>query len=179
MERQTKHRILGVLVVIGLVVLTLPLLQSKTEVSHHAVRMNAPPFPEQSLSETQMIPTTTSIPKLNTREEEQPTQSILSLAHPSIVQAKKTEIEMKVTRAVWVIQVGSFKEKENALRIVNRLRSKGYHAFIKQFSTASGMHTRVLVGPEDKKIAAYTLAAQIKNEMHLQGVVINYKPLAL
>lgn len=79
----------------------------------------------------------------------------------------------------WVIQIGSYKEKDNALRIVNQLRAKGYKAFIQEVSTPVGDSTRVFVGPESKQHAARQLATQIENNMQLRGIVISYKPLAL
>ncbi len=48
MESKTKHRILGVLVIIGLGVLAYPLLQSGDEVPSEKVLVKAPPFPDQS-----------------------------------------------------------------------------------------------------------------------------------
>jgi DedD protein len=86
---------------------------------------------------------------------------------------------IKLKSAVWVIQIGNFKNKTNALKMVNELRSNGYRAFIQQFSSAFGEHTSVFVGPENNPSAARTLADRLKNEMHIQGMVISYKPLTL
>lgn len=48
MDSKTKHRILGVLVIIGLGVLAYPLLQNSDEVPTEKVLVKAPPFPDQS-----------------------------------------------------------------------------------------------------------------------------------
>lgn len=76
---------------------------------------------------------------------------------------------------VWVIQVGSYKNKSNALRVVNRLRANGYRAFIQ---TAVD-DTRVFVGPENKRAMAHSVATRLQNEMNIRGIVISYQPLAL
>jgi DedD protein len=76
-----------------------------------------------------------------------------------------------------VIQLGSFKDKNNAERLTNSLRAKGYKAFT--FETKSNGQTRVYVGPEVKQVAASTLASKIAQEMSLQGIVLAYKPLEL
>lgn len=81
----------------------------------------------------------------------------------------------KLKSAVWVIQLGSFKNKTNALRLVNQLRASGYRAFIQQ----ADANTRVFVGPENKQNAARSLADQLENDLHLKGIVISYKPLTL
>lgn len=80
---------------------------------------------------------------------------------------------------VWVIQMGSFKNKTNALKLVNQLRAKGYPAFIQKMSTAIGENTRVFVGPAIKRTSAKDLASKLEIDMHLRGIVISYKPLTL
>lgn len=68
----------------------------------------------------------------------------------------------------------------NALRVVNNLRANGYRAFIQQISTTLGDdNTRVFVGPENKQSSARELAQKLESDMHLRGIVISYKPLAL
>lgn len=85
---------------------------------------------------------------------------------------------IKLKHAVWVIQLGSFKNKTNALRLVNRLRAKGYRAFIQQFSTTAS-DTRVFVGPENKQASARILANRLENDLHLHGIIVSYQPLML
>ncbi len=77
----------------------------------------------------------------------------------------------------WVIQVGSFKNKTAALKVVNQLRASGYRAFIQQFASGDDS-TRVFVGPENKQAHARQLAQDLNAKMHLQGIVISYQPLA-
>lgn len=84
-----------------------------------------------------------------------------------------------IKKAVWVIQMGSFKNKTNALRLVNRLRANGYHAFMKKTPGIIGDSTRVFVGPEKKKASAHALASRLNNDVHIKGIVISYKPLEL
>lgn len=48
MDSKTKHRILGVLVIVGLGVLVYPLLQSNNEMPNEQVLVKAPPFPDQA-----------------------------------------------------------------------------------------------------------------------------------
>lgn len=85
----------------------------------------------------------------------------------------------KLKSGNWAVQLGSFKIKSNAVRLVNLLRSRGYHSFMEEASSNKSGLTRVLVGPELKKDHAHTLASKLENEVHIRGMVINYKPLAL
>lgn len=305
MEIKTKHRILGVLVVLGLVIILFPFFQSAKDVSTDVAAVKAPPFPDQSVqvgananSNNSTNTNSQSIPVVNSSQQpvdngiRQTPDDVISVVKPSVVnetitngastnptntavnatESKAEELitsntendnvaheqltndieksdvsETKLTTTneaqdqavtedgkevastnpvtnkkalatksvptmkpavhitnkrnhsvkakiaavksgaidedglfklknrVWVIQIGSFKNKTNALRLVNTLRASGYRAFIQQYAA----NTRVFVGPETKQNSARDLAGQIENEMHLKGVVISYKPLTL
>src|SRR5206468_425713 len=54
MDSKTKHRLLGVLVVIGLVVILFPFFQSNKDFSKEAKAVTAPPFPDQSVQVSMM-----------------------------------------------------------------------------------------------------------------------------
>lgn len=284
MERKTKHRILGILVVIALVVVLLPLFESRREFSSETTLVKAPPFPDQSVQVSSTTPEqpltnqqAASLPEsksatqsANNGINQQPDDTISSL-HPSIVNTQVPDIthpnqspatvpadvehndqvtELAPTRgpdsneaqiqttsdikpvaekisddilsetthapskikktfsivkrprtikmqsasavnsldnngllrlknAAWVIQIGSYKNKANALRLVNQLRANGYRAFIQQVSNTIGESTRVFVGPENKQTAARALASQLETNLHIRGIVISYKPLTL
>jgi DedD protein len=99
--------------------------------------------------------------------------------HQTMKTPKKSAVEnnglLKLKNSVWVIQVGSFKNKENALRLVNKLRINGYRAFIQQAS----LYTQVFVGPEVKQNSARVLKRQLETDLHISGIVVSYKPLTL
>jgi len=78
----------------------------------------------------------------------------------------------------WAIQIGSFKNKKNAVRLVNHLRENGYRAFLRHFSTSFGDKTRVYVGPELKRALANKLATKLENDLHIKGIIIRYQPLS-
>jgi cell division septation protein DedD len=80
-------------------------------------------------------------------------------------------------KTAWVVQMGSFKSKDNALHLTNRLRAKGYKAFT--YETKSNGQTRVYVGPEFKQATAAVLVDRIQKEIDMQGVIVTYNPLAL
>src|SRR5579872_7488431 len=258
MERKTKQRILGILVVIGLIIIMLPLFQNGKELSTEAAVVKAPPFPDQSVQvatnaseedsnpppvqttsvtvssvtppsasptmptppavthtsqppvaasssptpamtqpaapvqPTQAVPVVPAqpnqtqssspsdiadsnniienphVPSLNNLLKSANTQPkvnkklIASASKPKHAKVIKTAqltthtthvYKMKTLAAMqspindnglanlknpaWVIQMGSFKNKANALRLVNQLRANGYRAFIQQVSTRS------------------------------------------
>lgn len=86
---------------------------------------------------------------------------------------------LKLNQTAWVIQVGSFKQKTEAMRFVNQLRGNGYRAFIQQLPSENGNSTQVFVGPENRQHLARALAAQLQSDMQVKGVVVSYQPFAL
>lgn len=292
MESKTKHRILGLLVVIGIIIIALPFFQGRKEIASAPSLVQAPPFPDQAVQVSaessvagappanqplipiqnassdngvnqqpddtirsdspSMMPQPAAIPspteqqtpkegnittpptdkkdKITELEDKHsdenhnqikpqevadsiPTPDIINenvknnpIAHAKLkkpiikksvyktpfarsVQPVQTTLAQplptdhnglyRLKNAAWVIQIGSFKNKTNALRLVNQLRANGYKAFIQQVSTERGDGTRVFVGPENKQMIARALANRLETHMHLKGVVISYKPLAL
>jgi len=92
--------------------------------------------------------------------------------------ATKNKIDIaSLKNPAWVVQLGSFKNKNNAARLTNALRSKGYKAFT--YETKSNNQVRVYVGPEFQQVAAASLATKIEKDMQMQGVVLSYKPLEI
>ena len=77
--------------------------------------------------------------------------------------------------SAWVVQIGSFKNKSNALRLVNKLRMNGYHAFMQHVAMTYGENTRVFVGPESKHARTRTWASRLESDMHIKQwfLVIN------
>jgi DedD protein len=125
---------------------------------------------------------TTTAPKKQKVAEKNKAPKIVANKNKSN-HAKKSNIAddslVNLKDPAWVVQLGSFQNKENALRLVNQLRAKGYHAFTQQTSTRFGNATRVYVGPEKQQTSARTLATRLEDDMNLRGIVLNYKPLAL
>jgi DedD protein len=85
----------------------------------------------------------------------------------------------KLAQAAWVVQMGSFRDKNNAHRLTDRLRAAGYKAFTREVAAKHGNQTRVYVGPEFKQIAAAKLSLEIEHDLNMHGIVVTYNPMAL
>lgn len=72
----------------------------------------------------------------------------------------------------WVVQVGSFSARENADKLVSRLRASGFAAFSVSVSDAGGTRHKVRVGPEIERQSAARIAEQIREKMSLEGMVM-------
>ena len=72
----------------------------------------------------------------------------------------------------WLVQLGSFRESENARALRKSLEAKGYTAFVEAGPSAQGEVFRVFVGPMLRREQAEDSAAKLRSEMALKGIVV-------
>lgn len=85
-----------------------------------------------------------------------------------------------LSKQAWIVQMGSFKSKENARSLTDKLRAAGFNAFTKEIKSARGSaRIHVYVGPEFKEASATKISKKIQRELNLPSIVLPYKPLAL
>jgi DedD protein len=85
----------------------------------------------------------------------------------------------KLHQTAWVVQMGSFKSKDNAKRLTNKLRAAGFKAFMSTAKNGDKERTRVLVGPEYKQASATQTSSRVNQAIKMKGIVVPYKPLAI
>lgn len=73
---------------------------------------------------------------------------------------------------VYVVQLGSFVQQNNAKILVDRLRSKGYVASYNKFSGKQGEFYQVIVGQLHQKEEAQNLKKKLAESMQLNGFII-------
>ncbi len=73
----------------------------------------------------------------------------------------------------WVVQVGSFSSRENAVRLSSELRREGYSVFVSEVTAGGRTMHRVRVGPVADKDEAQTLAERLKASGHAGRVMAN------
>jgi cell division septation protein DedD len=134
--------------------------------------------PKHTLSSLKNVSSKTSISskvkkhKMITAEKKQDSQ-----VKPANI--TRSELE-KLKSIAWVVQMGTFKDKNNARRLADKLRNAGYKAFTKEITSVKGnVSTRVYIGPEFKEASALQLSNKVEKEMKMQGIVITIKPLEI
>jgi DedD protein len=75
----------------------------------------------------------------------------------------------------WVVQVGSFSQQDNAMKLRDRLRSEGFTAFVDRASSAGKTIWRVRVGPELKRENAEKQRERLQQQMKLEGIVLGHE----
>ena len=87
---------------------------------------------------------------------------------------KAAETGTQPTLSGWVVQVGSFGREANALALRDRLRAKGYTAFVEKARTGKGLVFRVRVGPELERENAERLQTRLSKDFGLKAIVTRY-----
>jgi outer membrane protein, adhesin transport system len=75
----------------------------------------------------------------------------------------------------WYVSAGKFKNKANAVALVNRLKGLGFMAFLQIYPKEAS----VLVGPYDFPGVAATGMERLKEIAHVQGVLVKSSPESL
>ncbi|MBT8419594.1 MAG: SPOR domain-containing protein [Gammaproteobacteria bacterium] len=146
-------------------------------------------MPVTPLPATQSPPTKPVI-KVASEPDRQQEVSVKKAAPPKTVASKKQDLPpqpRKATVAVptkpkqplslkaWAVQVGSFTEQKNALGLRDRLRAKGYRAFVKSVKGGNATTTtRVFVGPTLRRDDALRANKKIHDDLAIKGIVIRH-----
>ena len=75
----------------------------------------------------------------------------------------------------WVVQVGSFSNEANALKLRDRLQKKGYDAFTESVRTDDKRVTRVRIGPELRRSRAEKIKSEIEKDLKLTAMILKYR----
>ena len=89
-------------------------------------------------------------------------------AHPKQIAIAKTNAR------AWVVQMGSFRNANNARRLVAQLQRKGFHAFGYTTQSANQVLTEVYVGPAVEFKQAAVTAQNLNKQVNMKGIVVGF-----
>ncbi|SFD06104.1 DedD protein [Thiohalospira halophila DSM 15071] len=74
----------------------------------------------------------------------------------------------------WSVQVGSFRDRGNAMTLRDRLRGQDFAAYVERYRSGEDEVYRVRVGPEPDRAAARTLQEALRQEGGVRGMVVRH-----
>ena len=156
-----------------------PRLDAEIEREHRRHAQEAAAAPRDSAGTPATAPASTArdetSPAAAPRESAAAAQESAAAAQESAAAPQESAAEAAGTAPDgWAVQLGSFTVSKNALALRDRLRAKGYTAFIESGFTATGAVSRVFVGPELDRGRAESSMAKLRREMQLEGIVVRY-----
>jgi len=192
-----KQRIIGAIVLVALAVIFIPiLLPGHRDIGFSDSGSHIPPRPDElenlkvlELEKPLAAPAPREIvrtpideqsppaPKTESETpavEQKPATADKKPSKPPVSQESKSATP--TTAKAWVVQVGSFSKRDNAMRLRDQLRSKGYKTFVEQISTADKTFYRVRVGPVVSRSNAVDLQKELQTKMKLQDTAVVSHP---
>lgn len=99
---------------------------------------------------------------------------------PEITSTQKKQLQTATSlNEAWVVQLGSFANKNNAVQLVKKLRTKGFTTFAYPARHNHIINYRVYVGPMIEKSQAQTLHDKLKKEMKIDSFVVKFDPTSI
>ena len=191
-----KHRIVGSLMLLSLAVIILPFWLDGAGLEDYQATQKQPAMPlakssiafESSdtsiqvpnvdLSDTKVIELS---PILTSKDSSTNTQASVvnleeaKLSKPAVKKIKPQQGESLLSAKGlpngWVVQIGSFGERSNAVRLKDKVIKAGFPAYM----LPNGALFRVLVGPELSRFKAEVLETKLKNKFKVPTYVTLYK----
>ncbi|NQY63065.1 MAG: SPOR domain-containing protein [Alteromonadaceae bacterium] len=112
--------------------------------------------------------------KVNTLEKNEKFTEGTSATPKNKKSLSKTAPDKSVAGEAWVIQLGSFRHKNNVDELVAKLKKNGYVAFTKPIKTKNGTLIKVFVGPEFIKSSLEKKIPLLKELTNVQGKVARF-----
>jgi DedD protein len=172
-EFNPKHRIVGAIVLVALVVIFVPMILSGREPPPELKGAREAP-PRAEITETKMVvtPVPAEEPKLPESTETvvqvpvEPKPVPMPEAKPAPAKPAAVKIEDG-----WMVQVGTFSNTQNAARLRDRLKNLGHSVHADSVTVGGKKAMRLRVGPFADRAKADKAQAQIRKETGVAGVV--------
>lgn len=101
--------------------------------------------------------------------------SAKQVAKTPVVQQQKSvakTTKKPKSKAVWLVQLGSFKNEANAKTLVARLTEHGYKAHSKTIKTGQTTITKVYIGPEYKHESADWIKRKLAKTLKIKSIIV-------
>lgn len=171
MDEKLKKRLVGAAVLASLAVIFVPMLVEQRAETPAVVppptpaELEEPTFDSRLLREE--VPAPLPLPPPVTVESGEAGDGEPPPAGPAL--------KPRVGLSVWVVQVGSFSSRDNAERLVKKLRDNGLDVMEPDVVEIRGQKLfRVQVGPEIERARAEALLPRVKEITELDGKVLSY-----
>lgn len=192
-EAKLKQRIVGITVLVIAALIILPFLlhrpnEKKTlsvavpveNATEQAPASKPAPIAEPTIITAQAPAATPTPQPVIAAAPSKPKPTLIKTVAAKKATVKKVEHHKRrhhkksVIAKAWTVQLASFSNKENAKRLIHKLRHKGFHAYERTTKTKKGRLVRVFVGPEIRKHDAKKILVKLRKQFHLKGLITEY-----
>ncbi|CAG9296914.1 SPOR domain-containing protein [Celerinatantimonas diazotrophica] len=189
MSSQFKHRLIGTIVLVALLVIILPdIIDGHKEAVKE--QFSTIPFAPKPADEKPLM---IDLSKPSNDAQQQTGQMASSTANSSAVAPTQSPSTVTAQSAAepnnsapqsqaftgngWIIQLATLKSADSTQRLIEKLRNAGYQAHSYPQEPVDGKLNRIFVGPELSKDAMEKKIAKLKQLTGLKGFVRRFDPL--
>jgi len=188
MDQNIKNRLVGLVVILAIAVIFLPVILDGSGVHKQKIEVIIPPPPkiteyshfDQDL--TKLTADVSALPDLEPRfvdENSTPVQVTpdSNATKPEITAKPVLKADKKQAGGMsWVLQVGSYQDREKALKQRDKLRKSNIATvFIEKFKSASTINYRVRLGPFLNRSQTRVAQNKIKAKHDIDGIIMKYE----
>ena len=186
MDQQLKERLVGIIVLVLFVVIFIPMFFSEPIDLVSKEKTNLSNSKESEFV-SKLKPVDDSTQELDTKSieydtvtEETPqtvtdetpqtvTEEITDLVNEETAFRKESLAENQMGQMNWIVQIGSYSNKENAEKENLRAKNAGFRSFINPITQNNKIMYQVCLGPEYDELDANKLREEIKKKIKLEN----------
>ncbi len=177
MGSRVVQRLVGVVVLAALVVIFLPMVLNLDGTHRIDTRSK---IPEKPMLEPVQIAEPVRVEGVETPKSDERIFQVPDDANVAQNPVDETLEEPALndagTPVAWILQIGSFKEKEKADSLTQQLLEEGYKAYSRAGSSAEGSVYRVYVGPNILKEKLLTDSQAIEQRHQIKPLLRRFEP---
>lgn len=183
MDASTKRQLVGAAVIVALAVIFLPMLFTSPQQREQVeVPLEVPPRADRQESdrEPQLVEPQNSMPDFG--EQDMAAAANKGDDRDSATAAEDEDAAaggsadvggVPLEQGAYAVQVGSFREKDNAYGFRDRVRDMGMPAYVDQSEIGGEPAYRVRIGPVMERDRAEQMLNQASSELDVQGWVVS------
>lgn len=167
-----KQRVVGALVLLALAVIFLPVLFDRDPMVPVDRESQIPPAPEVvhvEINEPELPEGSVSAPEPELMYVPEEADEVGEIYEPPGLGGDGTPNS-------WVLQVASFRQRELADALGQKLNEQDFPAYVREVSHPNGALFRVYVGPKLDKQALVTMKTEVEKNFGLETLVLPFKP---
>jgi DedD protein len=193
-----RHRIIGAIIVVSLAVIFIPMIlderdtpsvlkevneipRRSADADDAATRVVVTPVGDLGTDKDKPAPATPEALAPKPPDQAPPREPVVPVpsesatpapaAKPAAKPVAKDKPPAVPADANWYVQVGVYASRDNAQRVIEKLKGRGFAVVSDTVKIEGGKATRLRVGPYRDKAAAEKAAARIEKETGLHGIV--------
>ena len=173
MDPKLRQRVIGAVVLTSLSIIILPILLDGSVEDRERVIASIPEPPKISLKELTVSDVTQKMQQLERDSAARLPREVVDETDYSGNEV--LALDKNTLPIAWSLQLGSFKNEENAVNLRASLRDAEYRSYILHSKTREGDTYKVFVGPMLEKAALEEIGSDIYTQMKIEGHVVRYR----